>query len=113
MPVIRRIYVSMPSDRWLAPNQNDLKWGIVEEIEQLGYTPEIFTDPTGRPGLAARQAWSALNVLRRKAPKARLQQRSVRISASREALDRQSPMNPHPISLSKSPIKESIARFAT
>jgi hypothetical protein len=44
MPVIRRIYVSMPSDRWLAPNQNDLKWGIVEEIEQLGYTPEIFTD---------------------------------------------------------------------
>jgi hypothetical protein len=55
----RRIYVSMPSDRWLTPNQNELKWGIVKEIERLGYTPEIFTDPTGRDSLAAGKAWSA------------------------------------------------------
>lgn len=60
MPVTRRIYVSMPADRWLGQNQNGLKWGIVEEIEHLGYTPEIFTDPTGRPGLAAGRAWSAV-----------------------------------------------------
>jgi hypothetical protein len=50
----------MPANRWLATNQNDLKWGIVEEIKRLGYTPEIFTDPTGGPGLAAGQAWSAI-----------------------------------------------------
>jgi hypothetical protein len=55
----RRIFVSMPADEWLAPNQNDLKWGIVKEIERLGYTPEIFLDPRGKAGLAAGKAWSA------------------------------------------------------
>jgi hypothetical protein len=44
VPVTRRIYVSMPADVWLTPAQNDMKWGIVERIEQLGYAPEIFTD---------------------------------------------------------------------
>lgn len=58
--VTRRIYVSMPADRWLEPHQNELKWAIVEEIERMGYTPEIFTDPRGRPGLAAGQSWSAV-----------------------------------------------------
>ena len=37
MPVTRRIYVSLPADPWLATNINELKWGIVEEIEKLGY----------------------------------------------------------------------------
>lgn len=60
MSVNRRIYVSMPADQWLAPNQNDLKWGIVEEIEGLGYKAEIFFDPRGKPGLAAAKAWSAV-----------------------------------------------------
>ena len=60
MPVTRRIYVSMPADRWLTDNQNALKWGIVEEIERLGYTPEIFTDPRGIPSLSAGKAWSAV-----------------------------------------------------
>jgi hypothetical protein len=48
----------MPADQWLAPSQNELKWGIVEEIEQLGYTPEIFFDPRGKPGLTSGKAWS-------------------------------------------------------
>jgi hypothetical protein len=49
----------MPADRWLNPAQNDLKWGVVERIEQLGYTPEIFSDPSGRQSLAASRTWSA------------------------------------------------------
>jgi hypothetical protein len=53
MALTRRIYVSLPADPWLPPKINDLKWGIVEEIEKLGYTPEIFTNPRGRPGLAS------------------------------------------------------------
>ena len=54
----RRIYVSLPADPWLPPNLNDLKWGIVEEIEKLGYIPEIFTNPKGKPGLASSKAWN-------------------------------------------------------
>lgn len=56
---MRRIYVSLPADPWLPPNLNDFKWGIVEEIEKLGYTPEIFTNPKGKPGLASAKAWNA------------------------------------------------------
>jgi hypothetical protein len=59
MGITRRVFVSMPADEWLAPNQNELKWGIVEEIEKLGYPAEIFFDPRGKPGLAAAKAWSA------------------------------------------------------
>lgn len=55
----RRIFVSLPDDRWLTPTQNDLKWGIVERIESAGYLPEIFLDPTGRKSLAAGDPWSA------------------------------------------------------
>jgi hypothetical protein len=57
MPITRRIYVSLPADSWLPDNMNRLKWGIVEEIEKLGYQPEIFTNPTGKPGLASAKAW--------------------------------------------------------
>jgi hypothetical protein len=59
MPVVRRVFVSMPADLWLTDAQNDLKWGVVERIESLGYMPEIFFDPTGRKSLSAGQAWSA------------------------------------------------------
>ena len=59
MPVTRRIYVSLPADRWLPTHMNDLKWAIVDEIENLGYTPEIFTNPKGKPGLASSRAWGA------------------------------------------------------
>jgi hypothetical protein len=56
--VNRRVYVSLPADPWLPPNINDLKWGIVDEIEKLGYTPEIFTNPKGKLTLAAPKAWN-------------------------------------------------------
>jgi hypothetical protein len=58
LPITRRIYVSLPADPWLSSNLNELKWGIVEEIEKLGYTPEIFTNPRGKPGLASPKAWN-------------------------------------------------------
>ncbi|MBN8516134.1 nucleotide-binding protein [Accumulibacter sp.] len=58
MNIARRIYVSLPADPWLPENLNRLKWGIVEEIEKLGYTPEIFTNPKGKPGLASAKAWN-------------------------------------------------------
>lgn len=58
MPITRRIYVSLPADPWLPKNLNDLKWGIVEEIEKLGYTPEIFTNPKGKLSLASAKAWN-------------------------------------------------------
>jgi hypothetical protein len=59
MSVTRRIYVSLPADHWLPKKLNDLKWAIVEEIENLGYTPEVFTNPKGKPGLASSRAWGA------------------------------------------------------
>lgn len=59
MPVTRRIYISMPADRWLSDTLNKLKWGIVDEIEKLNYTPEIFTNPKGKVGLASWRAWTA------------------------------------------------------
>ena len=49
MQITRRVYVSLPADPRLPSNLNDLKWGVVEEIEKLGYVPEILTDPRGRP----------------------------------------------------------------
>jgi hypothetical protein len=55
----RRIFVSMPADNWLTQQQNDLKWGIVERIERLGYLPEIFTDPSGRKSRSAGKTWNA------------------------------------------------------
>jgi hypothetical protein len=59
MTTTRRIFVSLPSDAHLSKGMNDLKWGIVEEIEKLKYVPEIFTNPRGKPGLASAKAWSA------------------------------------------------------
>lgn len=57
MKITRRIYVSLPADRWLSKNLNRLKWGIVHKIEKLGYRPEVFTNPLGKPGLASARAW--------------------------------------------------------
>ena len=59
MPFTKRVSVIMPFDQWLSTSQNDLKWGIVNEIESLGYQTEIFFDPRGKPSLAAAKAWSA------------------------------------------------------
>lgn len=49
----------MPADRWLDDRDNELKWAIVARIEELGYVPEIFSDPTGRRSLAGSEPWSA------------------------------------------------------
>jgi hypothetical protein len=38
---------------------NDLKWAIVNEIENQGFTPEVFANPNGKPGLASSRAWGA------------------------------------------------------
>jgi hypothetical protein len=62
MALVKRIFVSMPADQWLMPNQNDLKWAIVEEIERLGYVAEIFLSPKGKPSLVAGKAWSAIRL---------------------------------------------------
>src|SRR5258706_1400522 len=59
MAITRRIFVSMPADNWLTRQQNDLKWGVVERIERLGYVPEIFTDSSGRKSRSAGKTWSA------------------------------------------------------
>jgi hypothetical protein len=56
--VTRRIFVSLSAGPWLPANLNALKWGVVDEIEKRGYTPEIFTNPRGRPGLASAKAWN-------------------------------------------------------
>jgi hypothetical protein len=48
----------MPADEWLTAVQNELKWALVERVEAMGYTPEIFLDPAGRQSLAANHAWT-------------------------------------------------------
>jgi hypothetical protein len=54
----RRVYFSMPADFWLTDRQNDLKWSIVEQVEQLGYEAQVFGGPNGGQGLAAGSGWS-------------------------------------------------------
>jgi hypothetical protein len=61
VPITRRIYASLAADHWLPDNLNALKWGVVEEIEKLGYMPEVFTNPRENrgwlpPGHGARRA---------------------------------------------------------
>jgi hypothetical protein len=58
MTVRRRVFVSLPADEWLTLVQNELKWNLVDRVEALGYTPEMFLDPTGRQSMAANHAWS-------------------------------------------------------
>ncbi len=55
-----RIFVSMPADRWLTKQENRTKWAIVEAVEALGYTAEVFLDPRGTDSLAAPRAWTAV-----------------------------------------------------
>jgi hypothetical protein len=55
----RRVFISLPADQWLTAQENKVKWAIVKEIENLGYTGEVFTDPRGTKSLSASLAWSA------------------------------------------------------
>jgi hypothetical protein len=61
MAVVRRIFISMPADKWLTENQNALKWAIVKKVEKLGYVPEVFTSNTRyfKKSIAAPKQWSA------------------------------------------------------
>jgi CAP12/Pycsar effector protein, TIR domain len=59
MSTRRRIFVSLPGDRWLSDAENDVKWAIVERIEGVGLSAEIFLDPRGTDSLSAPLAWSA------------------------------------------------------
>lgn len=61
MAVLRRIFISMPADKWLTKNQNALKWAIVKEVEKTGYVPEVFTSNTRyfKKSIAAPKQWSA------------------------------------------------------
>jgi predicted nucleotide-binding protein len=43
MNVTRRVYVSLPADRWLPKSMNDLKWAIVEEIENLDWQTDFIS----------------------------------------------------------------------
>jgi hypothetical protein len=58
MKVVRRVFVSMPADRWLSSEENGIKWGLVEMVEGAGFFREIFDDPFPRNGLASGKAWS-------------------------------------------------------
>ena len=55
----RRVFASLPADRWLTDSENEVKWAIVDAIEKLGYVTEIFFDPRGSTSIAASKAWSA------------------------------------------------------
>ena len=64
----RRVFISMPSDWGLNDDQNGLKWGIVKEVEKLGYEPQVYTGPAGGTGLPAGRGWNldgVDNVMRR------------------------------------------------
>ena len=54
----RRVYISMPGDLWLDQKQNEIKWGIVAEIEKAGYEAQVFVGPRGGQGLPAGRGWT-------------------------------------------------------
>jgi hypothetical protein len=88
MPLTRRIYVSLPIDHWLSPPINDLKWAIVDEIEKLGYIPEIFINPAASLALPLRglgAARDADEVARR--PPRPSSARSTSLCFQRELID--------------------------
>lgn len=58
MSVNRRIFVSAPRDIRLDEKRISIKRAIVDQIEQLGYEPQIFLDPGGGRGLAAGVGWN-------------------------------------------------------
>ena len=59
MGFARRIYISVPGDHILNGNQKDLKWAIINKVEQLGYIPEIFHSERPNLGsLTAGRGWT-------------------------------------------------------
>ena len=62
MAIVRRVYVSMPSDHGLTADENAIKWGIVDRLEQAGYEPQVFDTPRGSLGFARGRGWTLENV---------------------------------------------------
>ena len=58
MAPMRRIYISMPGDKWLTDKHNDLKGAIIAEIEKLGDEAQVFPGPGGGQRLPAGKGWS-------------------------------------------------------
>ncbi len=58
----RRIFMSLPSDTYLADHQMALKRAIVSQVEQLGFQAEIFFNPRSTEGIAARLPWTPQNL---------------------------------------------------
>ena len=59
MPVLRRIYVSVPGDSRLSPPQIELKWALIDAVAAAGYIPEIFYSERPRAGsLTYGRNWS-------------------------------------------------------
>lgn len=59
MPVLRRIYISVPGDSRLSQAQIALKWALIDAIAAAGYVPEIFYSERPRAGsLTYGRNWS-------------------------------------------------------
>ncbi|HEY2292093.1 MAG TPA: hypothetical protein VGM86_15445 [Thermoanaerobaculia bacterium] len=64
MSVNRRVLVSAPRNIRLDTPRIKIKEAILDQIEQLGYEPQVFLDPAGGIGLAAGAGWSLEEVER-------------------------------------------------
>lgn len=59
MPVLRRVYVSVPGDSRLSDSQIAMKWAVIDAIADAGYVPEIFYSERPRSGsLTYGRNWS-------------------------------------------------------
>ena len=59
MPVLRRIYISVPGDSRLSESQTALKWALIDAITDAGYVPEIFYSERPQAGsLTYGRNWS-------------------------------------------------------
>ena len=67
MAIKRRVFISSPRDPRLDRRRNELKWAIVNKIEERGYEAQVFGSNDGGRGLATK-TWSpdeANRVMRR------------------------------------------------
>ena len=58
MPVVRRVFVSGPREKYLDARTAGLRRAVLGEIEKLGYQVTAFGTLTGGAGLAARETWN-------------------------------------------------------
>jgi hypothetical protein len=68
MPLVHRVFVSGPRERYLDARTRGLRRAVLDEIEKLGYELTAFGTPAGGVGLAARETWKrneAIDAMRR------------------------------------------------